>query len=41
LGFLDGKQGFIYAVLKATHEFHINVKMWEMRRNHKQPADFR
>jgi len=31
LGFLDGKQGFIYAVLKATHEFHINVKMWEMR----------
>lgn len=31
LGFLDGKQGFIYAVLKATHEFHITVKMWEMK----------
>lgn len=31
LGFLDGKPGFIYAVLKAIHEFHINAKMWEMR----------
>jgi len=35
LGFLDGKQGFIYAVLKATHEFHITVKMGEMRRQSK------
>ncbi|MGQ9918668.1 MAG: glycosyltransferase family 2 protein [Bryobacteraceae bacterium] len=30
LGFLDGRPGFIYAVLKATHEFHISAKMWEM-----------
>lgn len=32
LGFFDGKPGFIYAVLKAIQEFHINAKMWEMRR---------
>ncbi|GAB6188087.1 glycosyltransferase family 2 protein [Thermopirellula anaerolimosa] len=31
LGFLDGRPGFIYAVLKAIQEFHINAKMWEMR----------
>jgi len=31
LGFLDGKPGFIYAVLKAIQEFHINAKMWEMK----------
>ena len=31
LGFLDGRPGYIYAVLKAAHEFHINAKMWEMR----------
>jgi len=37
LGFLDGKQGFIYAVLKAVHEFHINIKMWEMQKNQFQP----
>lgn len=30
LGFLDGKPGFLYSVLKATHEFHIAAKMWEM-----------
>jgi glycosyltransferase involved in cell wall biosynthesis len=30
LGFLDGKPGFIYAVLKGIQEFHINAKMWEM-----------
>ncbi len=32
LGFLDGKPGYIYAVFKAIQEFHINAKMWEMRR---------
>lgn len=36
LGFLDGKPGFIYAVLKATHEFHISAKMWEMKQRSKK-----
>ncbi len=31
LGFLDGRPGFIYCVLKSMHEFHISAKMWEMR----------
>lgn len=30
-GFLDGKAGFIYCMLKAIQEFHISCKMYEMR----------
>jgi len=37
-GFLDGRPGFIYAVLKATHEFHISAKMWEMRQQQQATA---
>ncbi len=36
LGFLDGKPGFIYAVLKTTHEFHIAAKLWEMKEVRKE-----
>jgi len=31
LGFLDGSVGFIYCVLKAIQEFHINVKLKELK----------
>jgi len=30
-GFLDGKPGFIYCVLKAIQEFHISAKLYESR----------
>lgn len=30
-GFLDGKPGFIYCMLKAIQEFHISCKLYEMR----------
>jgi hypothetical protein len=30
LGFLDGKQGFIFCMLMSMHEFTIGVKLWEL-----------
>ena len=30
-GFLDGRQGFIYSLLLAVQEFHINCKMYEIK----------
>lgn len=36
LGFLDGSMGFIYCVLKAIQEFHINVKLKEVKLKNKR-----
>lgn len=30
-GFLDGKQGLIYCILMAIHEFIISIKIWELK----------
>jgi len=35
-GFLDGKPGFLYSVLKAIQEFHISCKMYELRLREQQ-----
>jgi glycosyltransferase involved in cell wall biosynthesis len=32
LGFLDGRAGFVYAVMKGVQLFHVKVKMHELRR---------
>lgn len=34
-GFLDGYQGFIFAVLQAVQEFYINIKLKELRLKYK------
>lgn len=32
-GFLDGYQGFIFCMLRAIQEFHISIKLHELKRN--------
>jgi hypothetical protein len=32
LGILDGRAGFVYAVMKGVQLFHVKVKMHELRR---------
>ena len=33
LGFLDGKSGFYFCILRAIHEFNIGAKIYEMKQN--------
>ena len=38
LGFLDGKAGYIHACLISQYEYQIGVKLYELRRDRRQPA---
>lgn len=33
LGFLDGREGFYFCLLRATHELNIGIKVFELRKN--------
>ena len=36
LGFLDGRSGFYFCILRSIHEFNISAKMFEIKRNEKR-----
>jgi glycosyltransferase involved in cell wall biosynthesis len=41
LGFLDGRAGFVYAILKAVQEFHISAKIYEAQLRKCAVGDYR
>ncbi|HMU85346.1 MAG TPA: hypothetical protein PKC35_18525, partial [Leptospiraceae bacterium] len=39
LGFLDGRPGFVIAVMGAYYNFLKYIKLWELRRGLRKPGD--